>query len=75
MTTRVDPITRNQAISIAAMTDREMRAAGFDPPDAYREMALELLADEVQRLTDAAKPQGSAWARLVAEADAKQETS
>lgn len=72
MNDRIDPITVDEAIAMSGMTDRQMRAAGYQFLDACREVALEVLALEVERLRAEAKPQGSAWARLVAEADTKQ---
>ena len=67
MSTRIDPVTVDEAIVISGMSNREMYAAGYEHCDAVREAALETLSLEVERLRAelAQKPAGSAWARLV----------
>jgi hypothetical protein len=70
MSSRVNPVAVDTAIDISGMTDRQMRAAGYDYPEATREAALEALATEVVRLRRRLYDQklaGSAWAKLVAE--------
>ena len=63
-------MTVPEALSIARMTDRELHEAGYAWADRARHDALDALASHVEGLREMAKP--GAWARLVAEVDARQ---
>lgn len=56
MTQRIDLVSIDDAIKIATMTDREMHWAGYDYPNAYREAALEKLAEIVKSIREKLEP-------------------
>jgi len=68
----MDKPTVQESINISRLTNRELYAAGYQHTDLCRQLALEVLADEVVRLqAEAKRPRrprlGAAWDELTKE--------